>query len=145
MKNKLKKAVCLFGVFIASFMLTVTAFATVDVDFDFYIGKYIMVKNGTYYDGYVKVNDENDFVLFAYIDFDNMCYVSGKNGTGRIVAGKKGFETYFERVVKCAADGTLPANPGYVPDFKATGAVTKFIKTAYIVSDQSGYTYKKEK
>lgn len=140
-KTKVKQWVCMVIAFVASFMVTVTAYASTDADtFDFYVGKYYHKEPNGYGVGYVDVNKDSYFYLFAYADFIKSCFVSGEDGVG-IISKIDGFDARFDVVTKCRMDGSDPVNPGKILEYKATGDVNKGLIKAEIISHQSQLTY----
>ncbi len=135
MKTKIKQLVCMTIAFVASFMVSVTAFASTiptastNSTFPFYVGSYIK-QNGS---GHITLNSDDDFSLTIYRDDTKNCYVSGRNGQGIIGIGARAFDVSFDSVTKCNADGTPPATPGKILGYEAVGkvAITNFKKTIY--------------
>ncbi len=142
MKTKIKQLMCMVLAFVTTFTVTVTAYASTNADgFDFFVGIYYKEDPEINGDGNVKVREDTFFNLFAYTDFNFLCYVSGRNGEGKIVNGTNGFDVAFDSVTKCKKDGTPPANPGKIQSYNATGAVSKGLTKAVIKSDQSNMSY----
>lgn len=141
MKDKIKKAVCLGLVFITSFMLTVTAFADDTTGFDYFVGHYSNVDGP----GYVSLSSDFLFSIVCYRDDNHGFYIGGSRGEGRLGTGKKGFDAIFSKAIRTNADGSLPTNPSdreTIPNYNATGKVTRFFVTK-IESYQSDCIYQK--
>lgn len=64
---------------------------------------------------------------------------------GDLVREKKGFDAIFSKAIRTNADGSLPTNPSdreTIPNYNATGKVTRFFVTK-IESYQSDCIYQK--
>lgn len=145
MRNFLKKAVIVTCVFVATFMLTVIAFADFDVQNDNYKGTYYSDRS----DGTIKVTDR-DFKIWIYFDHDNCCFLTGSTSDGKLSnSAPDHFNAIFEKAYKVFSDGTYPEQYLSIPWYKASGDVsvkmgglfnTK-VKQVTITSKQSGYKY----
>ncbi len=136
MKCKVKRLICLVCVFVASFMLTVTTFAS-DYGYDYFHGIYTKENREKDGKGYVSITREGCFGIFAYKDFDEKCYVTGRNGEGSISNGVNGLNATFSIVTKCTKDGKTPVNKGTIPDYSALGDVVGKTSKITIYSKKS--------
>ena len=146
MKTKIKQLMCMVLAFVTSFTATVTAFAeSINAGFNYYVGRYSN-QSGSGYISVYEVSDDINFGLVVYRDDNHECYLTGRGGEGRIVVGKNGFDVVVPLVTKCDKDGFLPEDTndqGQILEYKATGRVTKSIKTTIYSHQSSSGVYVK--
>ncbi len=149
MKCKVKRMLCLVCVFVASFVLTVTAFADFIIYNENFIGKY-KCNSRLFPDSYVQVMNTGIFKLHAYYD-DNRdgllyysAFISGSSQDGKISNSPPyNFYAYFENAYLVLRNGDLPTHITYIPDYQAIGDIDvegKWKKIS-IISKQSDYSY----
>lgn len=141
MVTKLKKAVCVVCAFAASFLLTVTAYsetyATNDVVNSNYLGKY----TNDYTPGYILAN-AGSLELFAYMDEDRVCFVSGSVNSYQLKLGDTGFFAIFPTVKRVNMKGEAAVGPETISEYTASGDVSG-VFTKKIASKQSTLVYSK--
>ena len=142
MKNKLKRAVCLFGVFIASFLLTVTAFA--DNDFEVvnksFIGLYKCLDTKNHPNSFIDARNDGYLQIKAYMDMDYYCHFSGFSTNWKISnSNPDNFWAKFDSVTRVHSDGSLVQPVSRLDNYIATGYVTiaSLPSMKFIASKQS--------
>lgn len=127
LKNKVKQLMCMVCVFVASFLVTVTAYAYIDVDYSIYGGKYKSYDESA--PGYISISEEN-IRLVVYRDDPHNCFVSGTTTVGYVLySPPKDFYALFSSVIKVNTDGSIKdADLGTsgiqierIPDYEASG------------------------
>lgn len=146
MKNKLIKAVCLFGVFIASFMLTVTAFAYNNSEMinTHYYGVYKCMDQDKFPESLINIREDGYLQIKAYMDLDYMSYFSGFSTNWAISnSGQDKLWAEFDSVTKVYRDGSLVKPLKRQDNYYATGGITIMDNLPFIVitSNQSDLAY----
>lgn len=146
-KGKAKQLFCMVCAFVASFLVTVTAFATVDLSNDNYIGTYNCASNSNscivVYDDHVLVRTYKDAEFNKYYGGTTYNYMIGQTSPDDFYAD-------FERVAEIDGSNGRPYYPQiYRQNFVATGDISikhgfwGKIESITIKSKQSEYEYVK--
>lgn len=146
-KGKAKQLFCMVCAFAASFIVTVTAFATVDLSNDTYIGTYNCASNSNscivVYDDYVLVRTYKDAEYKKYYGGTTEDYLISHSPPDDFYAA-------FERVAEVDGSNGRPYYPQiYRQNFFATGDINikhgffGKIESITIKSKQSDYEYVK--
>lgn len=123
--------------FVASFVMTVTAYAAIDVDYSIYGGRYR--SSDTSVGGYISIS-KNSINLVVYRDDKEDCYVGGSTTDGYILSpSSKPFYALFDKVNILNTDGTGAG--GSIPDYEASGSLFKKGMKNGIKSLQSDLKY----
>lgn len=121
-KGKAKQMFCMACVFVASFLVTVTAFAAVDLSNDNFIGTYEYENNPSQC---IEVHDEGYVRLRIYRDDENNGYYSGVSYEYKLSAtGSDQFYAKCEYVAKVNGANGRPYTPLIkIKDYIATGDI----------------------
>lgn len=136
--------------FVASFMVSATAFASAYETYaiitnPLHLGTYYCIKDSI--PGYFTVSEDN-ISLHAYYDLTQLAFVSADESDDEyVIAGSNnGFYAHYNEVKKVKKDGSPAVGGGTIPDYAATGKITKSSKLfnyVIILSYQSDYEYKR--
>lgn len=144
-KGKAKQLFCIVCAFVASFLVTVTAFAAVDFDSknDFQLGKYkctaISLPNS-----YIKVYETSEgdgyCDLFAYWDNNDHQFYSGESNTDfRLSVSPSRFYARGTKFTLVNRDGKALGAKGTVAEYTATG---DYMAGPFrIISNETGHDY----
>ncbi|MDE6733472.1 MAG: hypothetical protein K2J77_11430 [Oscillospiraceae bacterium] len=146
-KGKAKQLFCMACAFVASFLVTVTAFATVDLSNDNYIGTYNCESNSNsciiVYDDYVRVRTYKDNEYNTYYTGVSYNYIISNSSSDNFYAD-------FASVAEVNGSNGRPYYPQiYRQNYIATGDVRHElnvfgqVKSVIIRSKQSEYKYVK--
>lgn len=146
MKTKIKRLVCMTIAFVASFMVSVTAFADFIISNETYYGKYFADVKGS---PYIEVSENGYVRIFAYRDDAEKAFLRGISYDVVLYVGSSGFVANFNSVVKTHYDGTIidsdPLEAGIQPDrilgYTASGKLNSISGKITIISKQSGLYY----
>lgn len=147
-KGKAKQLFCMVCAFVASFLMTVTAFAAVDISNENFYGVYEYPNNSSQR----IVNHDGEYIrLQIYRDDDNHGYFNGISYNFKI-SNSPGEQFYAdcEHVTMVnPSNGSAYTPLVIIDDFRATGDVHTehyvggWIKSITIKSKQSSHTYVK--
>ncbi len=130
-KGKAKQLFCMVCAFVASFVLTVTAFAEIDIDYTIYGGKY--KSNDSSKAGYISISETRiGLVVFWDDNEEDGCFLSGSTTDGYILFPSScPFYALYDTVTVVGATGVpIDTNPylsgiqmKVIPDYEVKGGI----------------------
>lgn len=134
---------CIACAFVASFLLTVTAYSETLADGDVVNSKFLGKYTNDSDDGYIWAKEGNYLMIYTYKDDTRGCYVTGTLSTYQLKNGNMGFYAYFPTVARVDKDGNVVTSDPTIGGYTASGDVKNLFFSVKIASDQSSLTYVK--
>ncbi len=140
---KIKRMFCIACAFVASFLLTVTAYSETLADGDIYNSRVMGKYTNSINDGYIWAKEGN-IVIYTYKDTkDYNCYVTASYNVYTLGASE-GLFVVFPIAAKVDANGNVLMNDPRIQDYIASGrVVVPVFGSVTIYSNQSSLIYVK--